>query len=214
MVIPVDSPPGLLEFLCQRFPRIGPGIWRKRLLQGRVLDARHQPLPVDAGCHGGQVIYYFRELEHEPQVPFREDILFENEHLVVVDKPHFLATAPVGNYVEQTVLHRLQQRLQLPELTPVHRLDRLTAGVLLLCKQPHERDTYQALFRRQQVDKVYEALAAPLPHCSFLICGAAGSSAMTCISFVVVKWPVKPTAKRASRCLPVTGITGITACCH
>ncbi|TDQ40253.1 tRNA pseudouridine32 synthase/23S rRNA pseudouridine746 synthase [Thiopseudomonas denitrificans] len=167
MVIPVDSPPGLLEFLCQRFPRIGPGIWRKRLLQGRVLDARHQPLPVDAGCHGGQVIYYFRELEHEPQVPFREDILFENEHLVVVDKPHFLATAPVGNYVEQTVLHRLQQRLQLPELTPVHRLDRLTAGVLLLCKQPHERDTYQALFRRQQVDKVYEALAAPLPQLQF-----------------------------------------------
>ncbi len=167
VVVPENAPAALLEFLCQRFPRIEPDVWRQRLLQGRVLDARQQPLAVDAVCLPGQLIFYFRELPHEPAVPFAEEVLFENEHLVVADKPHFLATAPVGNYIEQTLLYRLQQRLGLPELTPVHRLDRLTAGVLLLCKRPQDRDAYQGLFRRQQAAKVYEALALALPQLQF-----------------------------------------------
>lgn len=167
VVVTPGSPQPLLDFLCQRFSRIAPEIWQQRLQQGKVLGAQLQPLPENALCHAGQVLYYFRELEQEPPVPFVEQILFENERLLVIDKPHFLAVAPVGNYVEQTVLRRLQARLDLPELTPVHRLDRLTAGVLLLCKRAQDRDAYQALFRTQQVEKVYEALAAPLPQLAF-----------------------------------------------
>lgn len=165
--MPANSPVSLLEFLCQRFPGIEPEIWRERMLRGRVLDAGLQPLPVEALCQAGQVVFYFRELTHEPVVPFMEEVLFENDHFLVADKPHFLTTAPVGSYVEQTLLRRLQQRFNLPELTPAHRLDRLTAGVLLLCKQAITRDAYQALFREQQVDKVYEALAAPLSQLQF-----------------------------------------------
>lgn len=167
VVVPTGNWPDVLAFLCQRFPRIAPDVWRARLEQGRVLDAALQPLSAEAACRTGQVIHYFRELASEPEVPFREEILFENEHLLVVDKPHFLATAPVGNYVEQTVLRRLQRRLGLPELTPAHRLDRLTAGVLLLCKRPQDRNAYQALFRDQRTRKIYEALAAPLPGLEF-----------------------------------------------
>jgi|LSQX01.2.fsa_nt_gb tRNA pseudouridine32 synthase/23S rRNA pseudouridine746 synthase len=167
VVVPAGSAAGVLEFLCTRFPGVAADTWRSRLQQGKVLDAEHRPLALDARCHSGQVLFYFRELGHEPEVPFREDILFENERLLVVDKPHFLATAPVGRYVQQTLLYRLQQKLNLPDLTPAHRLDRLTAGVLLLCKRPQDRDAYQALFRQQQVDKVYEALAAPLPQLVF-----------------------------------------------
>lgn len=167
IVVPANSPASLLEFLCQRFPSIAPKVWRERMQRGKVLDAGLQPLPVEARCQTGQVVFYFRELTHESVVPFTEEVLFENEHLLVADKPHFLATAPVGNYVEQTLLRRLQQRFNLPELTPAHRLDRLTAGVLLLCKRAVDRDAYQALFRQQQVDKVYEALAAPLPQLQF-----------------------------------------------
>lgn len=167
VVVPAGAPAELLEFLCARFPRISSAEWQQRLIQGRVLDASHQPFAPDARCSPGQVIYYFRQLAHEPPVPFEEQILFENEQLVVADKPHFLATAPVGCYIEQTLLRRLQRRLDLPQLTPAHRLDRLTAGVLILCKRPQDRDAYQALFRQQQTEKVYEALAAPLPQLSF-----------------------------------------------
>ncbi|MBS7326082.1 MAG: pseudouridine synthase [Thiopseudomonas sp.] len=166
VVVPSSSPQRLLDFLCQRFSRIPAPLWQQRLQQGKVLDAQLQPLMADSVCHAGQVIYYFRELAHEVEVPFVEHVLFENEQLLVIDKPHFLAVSPVGGYVEQTVLRRLQTRFELPELTPVHRLDRLTAGVLLLCKTAQHRDTYQALFRQQQVVKEYEALAAPLPQLS------------------------------------------------
>ncbi len=167
VVVPAGAPVRLLDFLCQRFPRIERALWHQRLLQARVLDQWLQPFAPDASCHTGQVVYYFRELQQEPQVPFVEQILFENEQLLVIDKPHFLATAPVGNYVEQTALRRLQRRTGLDELVPAHRLDRLTAGVLLFCKQPQHRDAYQALFRQQQTDKLYEALAAPLPQLAF-----------------------------------------------
>lgn len=167
VVVPAGAPDSLLEFLCARFPRIGSAEWRRRLQQGRVLNAQCRPFAPDDCCSAGQLVYYFRQLEHEPVVPFEEEILFENDQLVVADKPHFLATAPVGSYIEQTLLRRLQRRLSLPQLAPAHRLDRLTAGVLLLCKTPQVRDAYQALFRQQQVEKVYEALAAPLPQLSF-----------------------------------------------
>lgn len=154
-------------FLVQRFPRIAPAVWQQRFATGKVLDAQGQPLHLTAPYVPGATVYYFRELAAEPEVPFTEQILFENERLVVVDKPHFLATAPVGQYVEQTVLRRLQRRLQLPDLSPAHRLDRLTAGVLLLCKRKQDRAAYQELFRWQQMHKVYEAIAPALPELSF-----------------------------------------------
>ena len=81
----------------------------------------------------------------------------------MVDKPHFLAVAPAGQWVEQTVLRRLQKQLQLPELVPLHRLDRLTAGVMLLSCQRSSRDAYLSLFRQQGIHKVYKAVAGPLP---------------------------------------------------
>lgn len=167
VVVTAGSPAETLEFLCQRFPRVGRTTWLNRLQRGRVLDEQWQSLAPGSLCYPGQVLYYFRELEHEVEVPFQEVVLFENERLLVADKPHFLATAPVGSYVEQTLLRRLQRRFGLPQLTPIHRLDRLTAGVLVLCKKPQHRDAYQALFRQQRVVKIYEALAAPLPHLGF-----------------------------------------------
>lgn len=175
VVLPAGEWPTVLEYLCQRFSRIGADVWRERFIQKKILNEQYQPLTVGAPFLTGATVYYFRELPAESEVPFQEQILFEDEHVLVVDKPHFLATAPVGSYVEQTVLRRLQRRLQLPELVAAHRLDRLTAGVLLLIKRAQDRDAYQRLFREQAVKKTYEAIAPPLPklvfpytHCSRL----------------------------------------------
>lgn len=162
VVVPAGAPPSLLDFLAQRFPQQGRALWQQRLHQGKVLDAQMQPLAVDAPCYQGQLVHYFRELVQEVEIPFALSLLFEDERILVVDKPHFLPTAPTGNYVEQTALRRLQRSLDLPQLVPAHRLDRLTAGVLLFCKQPEDRDAYQGLFRQQAVQREYEALAAPL----------------------------------------------------
>jgi len=140
--------------------RLRPGIdWPARLAQGGVLDAQGLPLAADAACTPGQVLWYWRSLPPEPRVPFELLLLHQDEHLVVVDKPHFLAAVPGGRFLQETALVRLKRLLGNDELVPLHRLDRETAGVLLFSARPASRDAYHALLRERRVHKVYEAVA-------------------------------------------------------
>jgi len=132
------------------------------LPDGTVVDAT-TVLP--AGAH----VYFYRELRDEVPVPFDIPVLYRDDHIVVVDKPHFLATMPRGRHVAQTAVVRLRRELDLPELSPAHRLDRLTAGVLLLTTRREIRGRYQTLFSRGEVRKTYLARAAVDPSLEFPI---------------------------------------------
>jgi tRNA pseudouridine32 synthase / 23S rRNA pseudouridine746 synthase len=147
----------VLHFLCSRFPHVAD--WPARLLQGDVLSAQGQPLNGTEPCHNGMLIWYWRSPPPEPRVPFEVTLLHQCEHLVVVDKPHFLPVTPGGRHLQETVLVRLRQQLGIHSLAPMHRLDRDTAGVLVFTVQPHTRNAYNALLRLRQVHKVYEAIA-------------------------------------------------------
>lgn len=107
----------------------------------------------------GAHVYFYRELRDEVPVPFDIPVLYRDDGIVVVDKPHFLATMPRGRHVAQTAVVRLRRELELPELSPAHRLDRLTAGVLLLTTRRELRGKYQTLFSRGEVRKTYLARA-------------------------------------------------------
>lgn len=148
-----------LDFLAERLPRLGRDEWAQRLARGEVLDEAGLPVPPDAPYRGGIRLFYWRTLDDEPTVPFDETVLFQDDHLVIADKPHFLPVTPGGRYVQQTLLVRLKKRLGLPDLSPVHRIDRETAGLVLLCVRPQDRGAYQALFRERAVTKRYEAIA-------------------------------------------------------
>ena len=168
--------PLLVDHLAERLPRIGRAEWLERLHAGRVFGEDGQPLAPDAPYVGGARVYYWRELAHEDPIPFDATVLFEDEHLVVADKPHFLPVTPGGRYVRETLLVRLKAQLGCPDLSPLHRIDRETAGLVLLCKRPQDRDAYQSLFRQRRIDKVYEAVAPwredlQFPHtrCSHLL---------------------------------------------
>lgn len=140
--------------------RLRPGIdWPARMAQGDVLDVQGRPLAADAACSPGQVLWYWRSLPAEPRVPFELQLLHCDEHLVVVDKPHFLASIPGGPYLQETVLVRLRRLLGNDDLMALHRLDRETAGVLLFSARPASRNAYHALLREQRLHKVYEAVA-------------------------------------------------------
>ena len=149
--------PTLLAFLVARFPAVAD--WPARLERGDVLDAAGRPLAADAPCAAGSVIWYWRDPPPEPRVPFEIELLHQDEHLVVVDKPHFLPVIPGGRHLRETVLVRLRQQLGIAELAPMHRLDRETAGVLVFTVHPPERAAYHALLRTHAVHKVYEAIA-------------------------------------------------------
>lgn len=151
------DPRTVLALLQTRLPHIGD--WESRLRDADVLNAQGQPVAADSACAAGGLLWYWRRGEPEPRVPYELGLLHQCERLVVVDKPPFLAVTPGGRHVQETVLLRLQQQLGLPSLSPLHRLDRDTSGVLVFAVQPETRACYQALWRERAVDKVYEAIA-------------------------------------------------------
>ena len=165
--LPVGTFANLLDGLCARFPRISRAQWLDRFTRGRVLDIQQQPLSADAPYRVGETILYFREIVDEPRIPFEETILHVDEHLVVADKPHFLPVVPAGTYVRETLLARLVERLGNPNLVPLHRIDRGTAGLVLFSAEPRSRDAYQSLFRERRIEKRYEAIAPGLPGLEF-----------------------------------------------
>jgi tRNA pseudouridine32 synthase / 23S rRNA pseudouridine746 synthase len=161
-----DGPwPTVLAFLAWRLPKATSAEWAERLAAGQVFDETGQPVPADAAYRPGARLWYWRTPPAEQPVPFQAEVLFRDEHLLVVDKPHFLAMTPKGRHARETVLARLQQQLGVDTLVPIHRLDRETAGVVVFSLRPSDRGAYQALFRERAVDKVYEAVA---PFCADL----------------------------------------------
>jgi tRNA pseudouridine32 synthase/23S rRNA pseudouridine746 synthase len=149
--------PHVLAFLAARFPAVAD--WSARLARGDVLDAQGRPLAADARCAAGDLLWYWRDPPPEPRVPFELEVLHRDEHLVVVDKPHFLPAIPAGRHLRETALVRLRQALGVATLAPIHRLDRETAGVLVFSVRPQDRGAYHALLRERAVHKVYEAIA-------------------------------------------------------
>lgn len=164
-------PPGpwvtVLEALCASFPRVDRETWMSRFLRGRILDASGTALPLDALYRVGAEIRYYREVANETRIDAAETILHVDADLIVVDKPHGLPVMPGGGYVADTLLARLVRRFGDIGIVPLHRLDRLTAGVMLFSANPATRSRYQALFRERAIAKSYEAIAAPLPTTTF-----------------------------------------------
>ncbi|WP_416202210.1 pseudouridine synthase [Acinetobacter sp. Ag2] len=161
------SPQSLFVFLCEHFPHITANAWRQRFDDHLILDMQGQTLSIEHPYIEHTHIYYYRFLNHEIQVPFQEKILYENDDLLVVDKPHFLTISPSGQYIQETLLVRLKKTTNNADLTPIHRLDRETAGVVLFSKRPQTRGIYQQMFADRQVKKTYHAIAAYNPNLSF-----------------------------------------------
>lgn len=157
--LPMGTWPLLLDFLDQRFPDVGRQTWELRMRQGKVSDANAVPLSCDAPFVAGGLVHYYRELPRETPIPFSATLLHSDEHLLVVDKPHFLPTMPAGRFVQESLLVRLKQQTGIDSLVPLHRLDRATAGLVLFSVKEESRAAYSALFSSRSIDKVYEALA-------------------------------------------------------
>ena len=155
-----DAPyPSIVEFLFQTFPNVPQGRWAERIREGRVLDDRGKPVTADTKYAPSRRIYYFRESENEPVIPFAEQILFQNDEILVACKPHFLPVIPGGRYVEECLLNRLRTRTGIADLVPIHRIDRETAGLVLFSVNRKTRGLYHDLFMHGNVEKTYHALA-------------------------------------------------------
>jgi tRNA pseudouridine32 synthase/23S rRNA pseudouridine746 synthase len=160
--LPEGDWPDMITFLSANFPAVTGAQWRQRMARGHVVDGKGEPLRPDTRYVRGARIWYYRELEHETPIPFEEEVLHQDPHIVVVDKPHFLPTIPSGRFVKETLLVRLRRKLGIEDLVPIHRLDRETAGLVIFSCNADSRGDYQSLFQKRLVQKEYEALAGPL----------------------------------------------------
>lgn len=157
----------VLDFLSERHSSVGFETWAARMREGRVVDEAGRRLAPESPYRAGACVYYYREPGVETRVPFEEHVLHLDEHLLVADKPHFLAVAPAGRFLRETLLVRLKKRTSLDTLVPVHRIDRETAGVVVFSVNPSTRGAYASLFQRREVSKVYEALSRARPALDF-----------------------------------------------
>jgi tRNA pseudouridine32 synthase/23S rRNA pseudouridine746 synthase len=157
---PATSPDvSLLEFLTRTFPHVAPHHWEDRLRRGKILDDDGKPVTLETPYVAGRRIFYYREIEHEPQVPFAERIVFRNDEILVADKPHFLPVVPGGRYVNECLEQRLRDHTGIADLVPLHRIDRETAGLVLCSLNKKTRGLYHDLFRLGNIEKTYEAQA-------------------------------------------------------
>ncbi|MEY3980162.1 MAG: hypothetical protein RLZZ375_1591 [Pseudomonadota bacterium] len=147
------------QYLAVRFPMVPETEWRLRMSRGDVRNDRGEVLDYDAAYVGGTKIFYYRVRINETPIPFQEVVLYQDDELIVVDKPHFVPVTPGGKYLHESLLVRLRRKTGLQSISPIHRLDRETAGVILFSVNPATRSLWQAMFRFKKVHKVYQALA-------------------------------------------------------
>src|SRR6266446_10076496 len=156
-------PPGpwqtIIDFLKDQFPDVELTTWHARMAKGEVIDDTGLKLTPDSPYRTGACIFYYRELENETPIPCVESVLYQDEHILVADKPHFLPVIPAGRSLKETLLVRLKNKLRLEHLVPLHRIDQETAGIVLFSLNPASRGAYVSLFQNRKVTKVYEALA-------------------------------------------------------
>lgn len=167
--------PSLYAFLCWRFAHLDPAYLKAQLESGAMVNDQGEPLSMDSPYTPHSWIWYYRKVPNEAPNPFELSIVYQDERLIVVDKPHFMASIPGGKYLKETAVIRLREMLDNQNINPIHRLDRDTAGLLLFTTQAEYRGAYQSLFQTREIHKTYEcvapfreALSFPLTYRSYL----------------------------------------------
>lgn len=159
--VPMQGPwPTVSAYMVERFFHLDPQALLTRFDDGEIVARDGSAVRRDAPLGAEEFIWYYREPPTETRIPFEVEVLHQDEDLVVVDKPHFLPTTPGGRYLQNSALVRLRNLLGIPDLAPIHRLDRATAGLLMFATRPETRGAYQLLFENRRVEKVYEAVSA------------------------------------------------------
>lgn len=151
--------PSILAFLVSAFPGISRDTWAQRITEGKVLDDNGSPIAADTQYVPAKRLFYFREVENEPVIPFPETILYQNDEILVACKPHFLPVIPGGRFVNECLLNRLRARTGITDLTPLHRIDRETAGIVIFSVNKKSRGLYHDLFMHGKITKTYHAIA-------------------------------------------------------
>jgi 23S rRNA pseudouridine1911/1915/1917 synthase len=159
-----------LAFYATRYRHSSEAVWRERMARGEIIR-RGKPAAPDDRLTAGDVLVWRRPPWEEPPVPTAIPVLYEDESVLVVDKPAGLPVLPDGGYLENTLVFLLRGHAaaDAPPV-PVHRLGRGTSGVIVLARSATVREHLCAQFRRATAEagravlrKSYRALTSAVP---------------------------------------------------
>ncbi|QUM75070.1 pseudouridine synthase [Moritella sp. 24] len=159
----VTDKPTVFSFLISHFQQIDATVWQQRIVDGKVHWRDGSLITLDCVFVPRERVYYYREVAVEKKVPFTEKIIYEDDNIIVAYKPHFLAVSPSGQFVNECLVNRLRIKTGIETLVTAHRLDRATAGLMLLSKHPEQRHLYHDLFKHGNITKHYQAIARLTP---------------------------------------------------
>ncbi|MGS0683362.1 pseudouridine synthase [Shewanella sp. 125m-7] len=155
----VTDKPTVISFLISQFSAIAASVWQQRILDGNVHWRDGTLITLDSVFIPRERVYYYREVEQESLIPFEEILLLQTSDFMLVFKPHFLAVNPSGNFVNECLVNRLRIKTGNQDIVAAHRLDRATAGMMLLSLNSDTRHDYHELFKRGRINKTYQAIA-------------------------------------------------------
>ncbi len=165
VVLPLEviDKPTVYEYLISHYEHIDEAVWRQRILDGKVHWQDGSLIDLDTPYRPTARAYYYREVPIEAKIPFAEKILYQDDNIILAYKPHFLPVTPSGDFVNECLIHRLRLSTGIDTVAPAHRLDRETAGVILLTTRPETRHMYHQLFIDDAIRKNYQAIAKLTP---------------------------------------------------
>jgi 23S rRNA pseudouridine1911/1915/1917 synthase len=145
----------LLSHLASLYPHSTPQVWQQKLNNGEVA-LNGLTATGSESVTLGQTLVWNRPPWIEPDAPRHFEVLFEDSHLLAVNKPSGLPTLPGGGFMENTLLRCVQRRT--PHANPVHRLGRATTGIVLFAKTPQAASHLFANWNTPKIQKIYRAL--------------------------------------------------------
>jgi 23S rRNA pseudouridine1911/1915/1917 synthase len=195
----------LLSHLASLYPHSSPTAWQRKLNNGEV-TLNGVPATGAESLIEGQTLVWNRPPWVEPDAPRNFEVLFEDAHLLAVNKPSGLPTLPGGGFLENTLLRLVQK--QTPAANPVHRLGRATTGIVLFAKTPQAAATLFAYWNTPKIQKIYRALAQNVaPQDTYEILTPIGLVPHPLIGSV---WAAHPTGKPSKSLATVISRTAST----
>jgi 23S rRNA pseudouridine1911/1915/1917 synthase len=146
----------LLSHLASLYPHSTKQAWQENL-NNREVTVNGVTATGSESLSSGQTLVWKRPPWIEPDAPQHFEVLFNDAHLLAVNKPGGLPTLPGSGFMENTLL-RLVQR-QTPNANPVHRLGRGTTGIVLFAKTPRAAAKLSENWNTPRIQKIYRALA-------------------------------------------------------
>jgi len=159
----VTDKPTVLSFLVSHFNQMDAAIWQQRIVDGKVHWRDGRLIELASAFVPRERVYYYREVARESKIPFKEKILYQDDNIIIAYKPHFLPITPTGQFINECLVNRLRIKTGISTLVAAHRLDRATAGLILLSKNPQQRHLYHDLFKQGNINKQYQAIARLTP---------------------------------------------------